>query len=53
MIHDHEIAAHYGEVLWFEGQQQQAKEVWLKGLDGYPESPIIEETLQRLKINLD
>lgn len=49
---DHEIAAHLGEVLWHLSQRQQALGVWQEGLNHTPDSPIILETLQRLKVNL-
>ena len=45
---NHEIAAHYGEVLWVSGQQKDAREVWKQGIDDKPDSKIIKETLQRL-----
>jgi len=47
---NHEIAAHYGEVLWVTGNQKEAREVWKKGIDDNPDSPIIKETLQRLNV---
>ncbi len=47
---DHEIAAHYGEALWLLNQQQKAREVWKKGLEHTPNSPIIRETLKRLRV---
>lgn len=49
---DHEIAAHLGEVLWLLGEQQQAISVWQTGLRDTPDSLIINETLQRLNVNL-
>ncbi len=47
---DHEVAAHYGEILWIMGQKEQAMEVWTKGLLNNPNSPIINETMQRLNV---
>ncbi|MBB3047140.1 tetratricopeptide (TPR) repeat protein [Litorivivens lipolytica] len=49
---DHEIAAHLGEVLWRLGRREQAISVWQQGLNNKPSSTIIEETLQRLQVNL-
>ncbi len=49
---DHEIAAHLGEVLWQLNQTEQALSVWQEGLRDTPDSPIIMETLDRLKVNL-
>jgi len=48
---NHEIAAHYGEVLWITGKQKEAREAWKKGIDDNPDSEIIKETLQRLNVN--
>ena len=31
---DHEIAAHYGELLWRLGQQQKAREIWDQFVEG-------------------
>lgn len=47
---DHEIAAHYGEVLWLEGKKRQAKNVWQRGLENNPSSKIIQNTMQRLNV---
>jgi len=48
MIQDHEIAAHYGELLWRLGQQQKAREIWGIGYESTPESDKIRDTIQRL-----
>ncbi len=45
---DHEIAAHLGEVLWVLGEHTKAKEVWIRGLELKPDSPIIKEAMDRL-----
>lgn len=50
---DHEIAAHLGEVLWMTGGKPEAREIWKEGLQLNPQSPVIHETLQRLKVQLD
>jgi len=50
---DHEIAAHYGEVLWVTGNHQEALAVWRKGLELKPESEIIHKTMHRLEAKLD
>jgi tetratricopeptide (TPR) repeat protein len=47
---DPEIAAHLGEVLWAQGQFENARDVWDLGLgheDG-PENPVLQETIRRL-----
>ncbi len=51
MMKDHEIAAHYGELLWLSGDQNEARDIWLQGLEQTPESEIILRTLQRLDID--
>lgn len=45
---DHEIAAHLGEVLWVSGRQQEAREVWSKGLKLNPKSTVIADVIRRL-----
>lgn len=50
-IEDHEIAAHYGELLWLQGNKEQALEVWHKGYQSQPNSPLLEKTFKRLKIS--
>jgi tetratricopeptide (TPR) repeat protein len=47
-LHDAEVAAHLGEVLWVSGDQEAAMEVWKKALDKDPESEILLEVMQRL-----
>lgn len=49
LTHDHEIAAHYGELLWIQNQQQQALDIWQKGLEHTPGSDVIQRTQERLK----
>lgn len=50
---DPEIAAHLGEVLWQQGQQQQAKTVWSKALEENPTNETLKETIFRLTGNKD
>ena len=50
---DHEIAAHYGELLWTMGRTSEARGVWREGLKDNPDSSIIQQTLERLRLNLD
>ncbi|WP_286693831.1 tetratricopeptide repeat protein [Spongiibacter sp. UBA1325] len=47
---DHEIAAHLGEAYWLLGREDAARAAWQKGLQDTPNSPIIYDTLQRLKL---
>jgi tetratricopeptide (TPR) repeat protein len=45
---DHEIAAHYGELLWRLGQRREAREIWDIGYESAPESDKIRGTIKRL-----
>ncbi|NMT64106.1 tetratricopeptide repeat protein [Marinobacter orientalis] len=45
---DPEVAAHFGEVLWKTGEQEQARIVWEEGFDQDPDHPILIETVERL-----
>ena len=45
---DHEIAAHYGELLWLLGRHQDARKIWDLGYESNPESDKIRDTIQRL-----
>ncbi|MES2871682.1 MAG: tetratricopeptide repeat protein [Pseudomonadota bacterium] len=45
---DQEIAAHLGEVLWVNGKQREAKQIWAKYLKENPDSPLLRKTVLRL-----
>jgi len=45
---DAEIAAHLGEILWAQGRQSEAREVWGEAYQQQPDNPILRSTLQRL-----
>ena len=45
---DQEVAAHLGEVLWANGKQREAKQIWGKFLKENPDSPILRKTVLRL-----
>ncbi len=49
---DTEIAAHLGEVLWTNGDQDEARRVWLEGSKREPKNEAMQETLSRLKVKL-
>ena len=49
---DPEVAAHLGEVLWVQGRQFEARDVWRDGLGRVPDHPIILETVNRLGAEL-
>ncbi|SEN29140.1 Tfp pilus assembly protein PilF [Pseudomonas sp. ok272] len=45
---DQEVAAHLGEVLWANGKQREAKQIWAKYLKEQPDSTILRSTIKRL-----
>ncbi len=45
---DEEVAAHLGEVLWANGKQREAKQVWARFLKENPDSPLLRKTVLRL-----
>lgn len=49
LMPDHEIAAHLGEVLWVTDNKKEAQQVWRRGLELQPDSPVILDTVRRLK----
>jgi tetratricopeptide (TPR) repeat protein len=48
VLPDQEVAAHYGEVLWKLGRQQEARELWAKAAALPGEHPELDETMKRL-----
>jgi tetratricopeptide (TPR) repeat protein len=49
---DPEIAAHLGEVLWFKGEQEEAKKLWRDASKKNPKNDTLRNTLARLQVNL-
>jgi tetratricopeptide (TPR) repeat protein len=49
---DPEIAAHLGEVLWANGQTDEAKRVWREARTRDAANDVLRETLTRLRVNL-
>lgn len=47
---DAEIAAHLGEVLWVQGQREQALKIWREGLLAAGENETLQDTLRRLQV---
>jgi tetratricopeptide (TPR) repeat protein len=45
---DPEIAAHLGEVLWVNGNQEEARKIWKEALKKFPTDAKLLETVQRL-----
>jgi len=48
---DHEVAAHLGEVLWQLERNEEAQQIWQQGLEDTPDSSVIKDTQQRLKVD--
>ena len=44
---DPEIAAHLGEVLWKQGQQEEAKKIWASALKDFPENAVLMATTKK------
>jgi len=47
---DPEIAAHLGEVLWSQGQRDQALKIWREGLMLSADNETLQATLKRLRV---
>lgn len=47
---DPEIAAHLGEVLWSQGKQDEARQLWLDSIKREPDNDTLKETMTRFKI---
>ena len=47
-----EVAAHLGEVLWANGQRDEALRVWGDGAARERDNDVLQETLSRLKVGL-
>jgi tetratricopeptide (TPR) repeat protein len=43
---DPEVAAHLGELLWAESDQDAATLVWMKALQDYPDNRVLNETIR-------
>lgn len=48
---DPEVAAHYGEVLWRTGNEEQARIIWEEALEQDPSHEVLNETIERLTGN--
>jgi len=46
---DAEIAAHLGEVLWMDGERDQARAVWQRGQEDNPDNSVLRETLRKFE----
>jgi len=45
---DAEIASHWGEVLWVNGKQSEARTLWARALARAPDSQPLRDTIERL-----
>jgi len=45
---DPEVAAHYGEALWVQGEHERAKTVWNRALQEAPANTVLRDTMTRL-----
>jgi tetratricopeptide (TPR) repeat protein len=45
---DADIAAHLGEVLWADGQQDKARKVWTDALKESSQNEALQNTIKRL-----
>jgi tetratricopeptide (TPR) repeat protein len=45
---DAEIASHWGEVLWVNGKQSEARALWAKALARAPDAKPLRDTIERL-----
>ena len=44
---DPEIAAHLGEVLWMQGEKEQAKKIWSNALKSNPDNAVLQEAMRK------
>ncbi|CAH1385529.1 tetratricopeptide repeat protein [Candidatus Nitrotoga sp. M5] len=44
---DPEIAAHLGEVLWMQGEEEQAKKIWSEALKSNPDSTVLQVVIKK------
>ena len=45
--HDPEIAAHLGEVLWVQGEKEQAKRIWDDALKSHPKNEALQSVIKK------
>jgi len=48
---DPEIAAHLGEVLWKQGQEEEAKKIWANALKAFPDNDTLVSTAKKFKFS--
>jgi tetratricopeptide (TPR) repeat protein len=46
---DPEIAAHYGEVLWAAGKQDEAQRIWAEATQAHPANEVLAQTIKRFQ----
>lgn len=51
LLPDAEIAAHLGEVLWVNGERDEARAILAEALEDSPSHPVLLETIERLQVD--
>ncbi len=47
LLHDGDVGAHWGEVLWAAGQKTEARAAWQRALDSDPDNKLLTTTVHR------
>ena len=47
MTGDGEIGAHLGEVMWMQGDRDDARRVWAESRESSPDNPVLQKVLER------
>ena len=47
MTGDGEIGAHLGEVMWMQGDQDEARRIWAESRENAPDNPVLQKVLDR------
>lgn len=46
-LNDPEVAAHLGELRWRQGRRGEARQIWQKAREAFPDHPVLRQTLRR------
>ena len=47
MTRDGEIGAHLGEVMWMQGDRDDARRIWAESKESSPDNPVLKKVLDR------
>jgi predicted negative regulator of RcsB-dependent stress response len=47
MTGDGEIGAHLGEVMWMQGDRDDARRIWAESKESSPDNPVLQKVLDR------